>query len=125
MLKKNLFSILISAGILYLSLANASNFNEPAFINIPNFDKIVHFGMYFTLSISIFIENRKSIDSLKKILLVCLIPFGYGILMEILQMFTATRSASIADGIADLAGIIFALSVWRTFLSKRLDRYKM
>lgn len=120
MLKKNLFSILISAGILYLSLANASNFKEPAFINIPHFDKIVHFGMYFSLSISIFIENRKSIYSGEKLLLASLIPLAYGILMEILQMLTTTRSASLADGLADLAGILFALVVWRTFLSKKL-----
>jgi VanZ family protein len=120
MLKKNLFSILISAGILYLSLANASNFQEPSFLNIPHLDKIVHFGMYFSLSVSIFVENRKSINSLEKSLLVSLIPFAYGILMEILQMFTTTRSASLGDGIADLTGIIFALFVWHTFLSKKL-----
>jgi VanZ family protein len=120
MLKKNLFSILISAGILYLSMANASNFKEPAFINIPYLDKIVHFGMYFSLSLSIYIENRRSVNSMEKLLLASLIPLAYGILMEILQMFTATRSASLGDGIADLAGIIFALFVWRSFLSKRL-----
>jgi VanZ family protein len=120
MLKKNLFSILISVGILYLSLANANNFNEPAFINIPYLDKIVHFGMYFSLSLSIYVENRKSITSGERLLLASLVPLSYGILMEILQMFTATRSASLGDGIADLAGIIFALIVWRSFLSKRL-----
>jgi VanZ family protein len=120
MLKKNLFSILIAAGILYLSLANAENFREPSFINIPYLDKIVHFGMYFSLSISIFFENRRSINSLEKLLLASLIPLAYGILMEILQMFTTTRSASFGDGIADFAGIVVALIVWRTFLSRKL-----
>ena len=49
MIKNNIFSILISLVILYLSLANAKTFEEIGFFDIPYLDKFTHFGLYFTI----------------------------------------------------------------------------
>ena len=61
MIKKNIFSILVALIIMYLSLTNSHTFDKVPLIKIPNFDKIVHFGMYFRLMSVIILENRKNI----------------------------------------------------------------
>ena len=57
MLKRNIFSIIVALIILYLSLASSDTFEKVPFFNIPNFDKIVHFGMYFGLMSVIFLKT--------------------------------------------------------------------
>lgn len=111
MIRKNLFSLLIAIIILYLSLANSKNFDRVQ-VNIPNADKLVHFGMYFSLMTAILIENRYRIKQWTTVLLLSLIPFSYGIIIEMLQYFTATRTPDIQDAIADAAGVIFSLALW-------------
>lgn len=111
MIRKNLFSILIAIVILYLSMASSKSFDRVQ-LNIPYADKFVHFGMYFSLMTSLLIENRSRLTRRKTILLLTLIPFFYGILMEILQSFTLSRTASAADAAADTAGIVFSVLLW-------------
>lgn len=109
MIKKNIFSIIIALAILYLSLADSQSFNEVPFLNIPYFDKIVHFLMYFGLMSVIAFEHRNEITGRTQLSLFALIPFVYGILMEILQFtITADRSGNIYDVLANSAGIIVA-----------------
>jgi VanZ family protein len=106
MLIKNKFSILVALIILYLSMTSAHTFDKVPEFNIPNFDKVVHFGMYFGLMLMITIENRKSIQSVKQLFLIGLIPLSYGILIEFMQSaFTVTRNGSFFDAVADYAGI--------------------
>jgi VanZ family protein len=113
MLRKNLFSILLASIIMYLSLANSHTFDKVSFSNIPNFDKFVHFLMYFSLMSVIIFENRRTLNSLELLFLVSLIPFLYGILMEILQLtLTLSRTGSILDVIANSAGILVSLLLW-------------
>ena len=122
MLKKNFFSIFVALMILYLSLTNSSTFEKVHFINIPHLDKIVHFLMYSGLMSVIIVENRKSLNSNIRLTLIALIPFIYGILMEILQMIIATgRSGSIYDVLANSCGIIAASSLW-LIIRPHLDR---
>ena len=111
MLKKNIFSISIALAILYLSLASSDNFDTVQ-IDLPWLDKIVHFGMYFTLTIAILFENRNSMNTKGRIFLAAVIPFLYGILLEALQMMTISRSGNIADALADLAGILVSIFIW-------------
>jgi VanZ family protein len=107
MLIKNKFSILVALIILYLSMTSAHTFDKVPEFNIPNFDKVVHFGMYFGLMLMITIENHKSIKSVKKLFLIGLIPLAYGILIEFMQSaFTLTRNGSFFDAAADYAGIL-------------------
>ena len=113
MAKKNIFSILIALIILYMSLTGSETFHKVPFYNIPYFDKIVHFGMYLGFMLVIILENRKSINGNLQLFLTALIPFVYGILMELLQLIlTTSRSASFYDVIANSAGILASLLLW-------------
>ncbi len=113
MVKKNIFSILVALIIMYLSLANSHTFDKVSFINIPNIDKVVHFGMYFGLMSVIILENRKAIKSTSHLFLTGLIPLFYGILMEILQAtLTLTRTGSFYDALANSVGILVSILLW-------------
>ena len=98
---------------MYLSLADSHTFDKVSFINIPNFDKIVHFVMYFVLMFVITFENRKTIKGPVNLVFIGLIPFFYGILLEILQSFlTVNRTGSIYDALSDIAGIMVSILFW-------------
>lgn len=113
MVKKNFFSILVALVILYLSLTDSQSFDDVPFLNIPFFDKIAHFLMYFGLMSVIVFEHRNAIIGRTKLSLIALIPFLYGILMEILQLtIAANRSGNIYDVVANTAGIIVSALLW-------------
>ena len=113
MVKKNIFSIIVALIIMYLSLTSSDTFEKVSFFTIPFLDKIVHFGMYFVLTSVIIFENRKTLISILHLYLIALIPFFYGILMEILQsILTVSRSGSLYDVIFNSAGILISLLLW-------------
>jgi VanZ family protein len=113
MIRKNILSIVVALVILYLSLAGSQTFDSVPLFNIPYFDKVVHFLMYAGFMSVILFENRKNLIRLSRIFLLALIPFFYGILMEILQAaLTETRSGNIYDALSDSAGIITVVLLW-------------
>ena len=113
MLKKNIFSIIVALLIVYLSLADSNTFEKISFPKIPYMDKIVHFGMYFTLMSFIIFENRKFFKNTVSLFLIALIPFFYSVLLEILQSaFTVSRSGSFYDIIFNTAGIFASILLW-------------
>ena len=98
---------------MYLSLASSETFKNVPLSKIPQFDKVVHFLMYFGLMSSILFENRKTLKKTRDFFLISLIPLFYGILMEILQgVLTITRSASFFDAVFDETGIIVCILLW-------------
>lgn len=110
MVKKNIFSISVALIIAYLSLAPGDSFKE---VTLSNADKIVHFLMYLTLMSVIIFENRKMIKDTKQIVYIALVPFSYGVLMEILQfVITSDRGASFFDILSNLSGVIFSALMW-------------
>ena len=115
MIKNNLKSIAVAVVILYLSVAESDNLIQPPlFFNFAHMDKVIHFGMYFTLMFVIIYENRFSFNRKKYFFLIGLIPFLYGGLMELCQKYlTATRSADIFDLAFNTLGIIFAAALWK------------
>jgi VanZ family protein len=116
MIKKNIFTIITSLIILYLSLAGSLTINRINFINISYIDKIGHFGLYFILMSVIILEHRNSLCNTRQLLLVALIPFSFGILMELMQLyFTTDRKGEILDAISNCAGITVALYLWLVF----------
>ncbi len=117
MIKKNIFSILVAMIIMYLSLANAHTFDSVSvFDSIPNFDKFVHMGMYFSLMSVIILEHRNSIQIPRQFFIIGLIPFFYGVLMEILQAtLTQTRTGSVFDAMANAVGILLSILIWSWF----------
>jgi hypothetical protein len=113
MIKKNKFSILVALTIMYLSLTSSHTFDKVSFITIPYFDKIVHFGMYFGLMSLIILENRRTINKTSHLFLIGLIPFLYGILLEIMQStLTLTRTGSFYDALFNCAGILVSILLW-------------
>ena len=113
MIKKNIFTILVALIIMYLSLANSHTFDKIPLVDVPDFDKVVHLGMYFGLMSVIILENRKTLKSPVHLFLIGAIPLFYGILMEILQStLTVTRSGSIYDALADAAGVLLSILLW-------------
>jgi VanZ family protein len=117
MIKNNIFTILVAMIIMYLSLASSHTFDSVTIFNsVPNFDKFVHVGMYFGLMSVIILEHRNSIKNVRQLFLVGLIPFFYGILIEILQAtLTTTRTGSVFDALADCIGILISIFVWHWF----------
>ena len=110
MVKKNILSIFVALIIMYLSLSPSDTYENISFADIPFLDKSVHFSMYFILMSVIIYENRKGFKSTGQLLLISLIPFCFGILMEILQsIFIVSRTGSFYDVIFNSAGILFSL----------------
>lgn len=124
MIRRYKYSIILSAIILYLSLKNANELSKVPLINIPHFDKFAHFCMYFTLMTSIFYET--AVNTLNKSLFtLALIPFFYGIILEILQgTLTTTRSASVYDAIFNTVGILISILVWLTIIKLRKHNFR-
>jgi VanZ family protein len=113
MIKKNKFAILVALIILYLSLANSQTFEKIPLLDVPDFDKVIHLGMYFFLMSVIIFENRKTIINTSRLFLTGLIPLFYGVLMEILQAtLTITRSGSFYDALADATGVLLSILLW-------------
>ena len=113
MIRKNLFSILVALLLLFLSLTNAETFRKVQINSIPDFDKVVHFGMYFVLMSVIILEHRKNLSNPLNLFLLALIPLSYGILMEILQLtLTTTRTGDFYDALADAAGVLASALLW-------------
>jgi len=113
MIRKNIFSIITSLVILYLSLEGSQTFNKANFINIPYIDKIGHFCAYFLFMMVIIVEHRNFFKNTRQLLLVALIPFFFGIMLEFLQfLLTSNRKSEILDAICNSAGITIAMFLW-------------
>jgi len=113
-LKYNWPSILWAAFILCLCLAPARHLPR---INIPSFDKIVHFTFYFTL---VLLMNwgwlkQQSFRSLHKNawLKIFIIACAYGFTIEIMQeTLTTDRHFELLDEAANACGAAVGSLVW-------------
>ena len=125
MIKRYKYSLVFSIAILYLSLKNANDLNKIQILNIPHFDKIAHFCMYFILMVLIILENRKASIIKLSLFTMALFPFFYGILMEFLQAtFTTTRTASLYDVIFNTLGIIMSVFLWLLIQSVYKEKFR-
>lgn len=78
-------------------------------IPTPGIDKLAHVGIFFIGS-SLWLWFTKVANSsiITKILWVCVVIFGYGIIIETLQeLFFETRTADLWDILANTVGIMF------------------
>ncbi len=110
-------TLLISGLILFLSVANFNKIPTPGLLSFENADKVVHFIMYFTLSMVVMLElyysHSKKIAR-QNLLAINLIPLLMSISFEFIQeYFTTTRTGSTADEIFNILGIITAIFVFR------------
>jgi VanZ family protein len=119
-IKTNILSIIVALIIMYLSLASSSTIDEVTFFTFPYEDKVVHFCMYFGLMITLLFEHRKTNTSFSGQILMAIIPFSYGITLELIQSyFTPDRSGEVLDGVANFSGVLVAVILWRLYLKTK------
>lgn len=113
MIKKNIIPIIVALVILFLSLTDSGNFNK---INIPHFrhaDKIAHLLMYAGFMFSLILVNRSRLSGSGNYLVLSLIPFSYGLLIELVQkFFSSSRSGEFLDLCFNVIGITLAITAW-------------
>lgn len=98
-------TILILVGILMPGDAVPS-------VGIPGMDKIVHFGMFFTLTGTFYLEYLMNYKKLPKVVYVILSVGLFALLTEIMQLFASSRSYDLKDLLADMIGCIAAIGLW-------------
>jgi VanZ family protein len=104
--------------IAFLSLVTVGSFGNN--IPIPNKDKIVHVVIYFGFVVLWSWYKNKSNYNKKTGIELLFIAIGYGILMELLQYFTATRSPDMYDVLANSSGAFLGLLFAnKIFLNKK------
>ena len=123
MIKKYKYSMVLSLIILILSLKSADDLNKVQFLNIPHFDKFAHFCMYFALMSVLIYETWRHSLKVPNVKMLAVIPFVYGILIEVMQStLTTTRNGSIYDAVFNTLGIFLSILVWvlirRTYSEK-------
>lgn len=110
--------------ILVLSTISGKELNKLPRIPIPHFDKIVHFGLYFILSLLLasgFKQMKNEFISKKYIYLSSIISILYGLLMELIQKFLCTdRSIDIYDLVANFSGILIGLILYPLISHKKI-----
>ena len=111
-IKKYWKTIIFSLIILILCILPQNDIPESR-INIPHFDKILHFGVYFILAIIFSFELQKLYSIFSKILIILIYSFILGAAIEIIQNYLIeTRSGDWFDLIADIVGSIVGIGVF-------------
>lgn len=126
MLLRYKYSLLFSLFIFYLSMENADDLNKMPLTGIPHIDKIGHFGMYFILmSLIIFETTKRAFIRKRSLLLLSLVPFSYGILLEFLQSATtSSRYGSFYDVIFNTLGILMSVMLWLLLKSVYKEKFR-
>lgn len=86
---------------------------------VHSFDKILHVSAYLILTLSWLLTLVKKLQPLKKMFVIALAVFIFGIIVEVLQgTVTTYRQADFKDMLANLLGTLLALSVFSLYLKK-------
>jgi len=109
-IKDYYITILLSGIVLFLSLYNVSNTSLQRLYFFENEDKLIHFLMYFGVSISFLLERYiKTLKTDLRFYLFNIYPILLGGFIEILQNdITSYRSGDWHDFYADVLGVVFA-----------------
>ncbi len=126
MLKKVLFRLLFVSWLVFVTLASLFSFDQddtPS-INIPHFDKFVHFTFYFVMVILGIWAVREYLKAPRKlaVVVVWVVVFAvlYGIIIEVLQhTLTASREGDILDALANAAGALMGMLVAKALFSSK------
>lgn len=117
-------TILISLLILFLSLVNLNDLSTPVTLLFSNADKVVHFIMYFSLSLILTLEfwhSQENVVSHKKIFLINLFPIIMSIAIELIQEYmTQARSGSLADAVSNIVGVVVAIIVFNQLKESKI-----
>lgn len=109
-------SLIIFLLILIASTIPASEVQKVSFLNLPNLDKLVHLGMYFSFSFVLIYDTFKSrtnLSTFKIYLISAITGLIYGGLLEIAQTtLTKSRSGDFFDFLFNSIGILMAILLW-------------
>ncbi|MFA5649391.1 MAG: VanZ family protein [Bacteroidales bacterium] len=104
--------------ILLATTLPSSSIPKISMLEIPHFDKVVHFALFFVLAIFLLSESnklRKQGELTRFAAVVALsVSFGFGLTIELLQFFVlTTRSGSLLDFVANMAGALAAVLIYK------------
>lgn len=104
--------------ILLATTLPSSTIPKIPLLDIPHFDKIVHFGLFFILATFLLSEGnklRKQGELTRFAIVVALsVSFIYGLTIELLQFYLLpTRSGSWLDFIANIIGAFAAVITYK------------
>ena len=121
-LKYNLLSILWALLILVLCLMPGKDLPS---VDIVDFDKIVHFGVYVVLALAMYYGWKKqssfAVLHHNTILKILIITSTYGFAVEIMQeLFTSDRHFDIFDALANSTGAV-AGSLMGAFVKNKIS----
>lgn len=91
-------------------------------VGIPNIDKLVHMGMFGTLSLCYYGEYISLYKKLPKFLGAWVCMEAYALLTEIMQLFAQGRSCDVIDFIADSIGILLVIVIFRVIYNRKLKK---
>lgn len=124
MRKQTLYGFAFFSWLVTITVLSLVSFEDDSALDldIPNFDKVVHFTFYFVAGIlGVLFCNAtikgfmKKIPSLVKFLLGLI---GYGIIIEVLQeSLTTYRSAELLDVIANSTGALLGILLVRAWIT--------
>ena len=123
-LRYNQLSIIWTIIVFFFCVIPAKQIPDP---EIPGFDKVVHFIMFFMLSYlwTIGLIKQHSYKSLQKkaIFIAMLSSFLFGIFTELFQyLLTESRSGELNDLLADVLGVIGSYFFFKIIYGK-IDDY--
>jgi VanZ family protein len=114
----NLFlkPIIWLALICYGLFIPAGNLPVKPFLNIPHFDKIVHFGLFFVFCLLLFRPFRKL--KINSYFWAPAISLFLATLLEVVQQtISSSRSSNLYDLMANTAGILASIVFFRFFIA--------
>ena len=126
-IKEHWKSLVWAAIIMILCGLPGDDLNKVKLINIPYFDKFVHWSLYFVFALFLISENnsQRKIGEVtyNAILIAAIISISYGALIEILQKFVFIhRGAEIWDEVANTLGFLVAAISYR-LVNRITDKY--
>lgn len=104
--------------IIFILCAMPSEDIPDPHLDIPHLDKVVHFGMFFIMSLLLCypLELHSSLSRKKIYTIAILVSFVYGGLIEILQHNFFNRGGDVWDLTADVAGGVAGCIFYPLFL---------
>ncbi|QFU23993.1 VanZ family protein [Shewanella eurypsychrophilus] len=103
--RRLIFKLILALALIVISYLVFSRPNYPQLI--PNMDKVGHLGSFFCLSLLTYLAFRPKWYLLTTTLAI------YAVFIELVQSRLPYRSASLADFIADMAGVLlFYFCLW-------------
>jgi len=122
-LKYKLFIILWIIVIFILSAISGNDLDKVPKINIPHFDKIVHFGMYSILQylfILNFSKTRCKLTFINYLIITSVFSVSYSIIMEFAQTYLfEKRSGDFFDVLANTTGVLTVIFLFRFNILKK------